>query len=104
MLPEELDGPEESYQEENSLGIGDEEYMKMQLTEAQHNIYEHMPLKDFSVWMRTDQYARVWQYQNLKTLNYMYNFSEKHGYIDKQKIILDEIIRTEKYLIKNEDI
>lgn len=104
MLPEELDGPEDFYQEENSLGISEDDYMMMWFTEEQHNIYENMPLKEFSVWIRTDQYQRVWQYQNLKTLRHMYDFSERYDYIDKQKVIFDEIIRTEKYLNKNESV
>ena len=80
------------------LGMSKLQVAKMVHESAVHEVFEQYSDEDFDIWIRIDQYQQLYNYQRPEVLLHMYKFAEKHGYIDKQAIILKQMIRTENYL------
>jgi len=90
----------EEFEEDADYYVLDPKDEKARIIEMLHETYQHADDEGFKNWVRTTPYGQVVYYQSLPQLQFLYNFAEKHGYLDRQKVILNEMIRTKEFLDK----
>ena len=89
---------DDEYDDNNPLGLTKSQLYKNHIDDQLHYIFNHMNRDEFMSWLLRDMYMKQIEYQKLSTLEFHLKFAMDNHYIDKEGLILEEIIRTKKHL------